>query len=83
MDVGLLCKLANTAIETAQSTLIRKAKLLHLWNGKSILTDRFSIMDLRKKLKPHQRIFFRSDGRKATVVTCILMTLKGGQEKER
>ncbi len=49
MYVGLLCKLANTAIKTAQSTLIRKAKLLHPWNGKSILTDRLSIMDLREK----------------------------------
>lgn len=83
MDVGLLCKLANTAIETAQSTFIRKAKLLHPWNGKSILTDRFSIMDLRKKLKPHQRIFFRNDSRKATMVTCIIITLRGGQSKER
>jgi len=89
---GLLCELADAAIGTAHSTLIQEGETFTSVELKinfyrpvfeDILTAKASHLYCGKNLSHYQCDIFRSDGKKAAMITSTVMTLRGDKATGR
>ncbi|PJJ66459.1 PaaI family thioesterase [Chryseobacterium geocarposphaerae] len=89
---GLLCELADAAIGTAHSTVIQEGETFTSVELKvnfyrpvfeDILTATASPLHSGKNLSHYQCDIFRSDGKKAAMITSTVMTLRGDEAKVR
>ncbi len=89
---GLLCELADAAIGTAHSTLIQEGETFTSVELKinfyrpvfeDIITAKASPLHNGKNLSHYQCDIFRSDGKKAAMITSTVMTLRGDKATGR
>ncbi len=89
---GLLCELADAAIGTAHSTVVQEGETFTSVELKinfyrpvfeDILTAKASPLHSGKNLSHYQCDIFRSDGKRAAMITSTVMTLRGDKAKGR
>lgn len=89
---GLLCELADAAIGTAHSTVVQEGETFTSVELKinfyrpvfeDILTAKASPLQSGKNLSHYQCDIFRSDGKRAAMITSTVMTLRGDKAKGR